>query len=155
MKKTGYGIYIKNRGNETKIAEPMNKYNTVYQAELRAITEGSLHIATAIKPTNRSVHIYSDSKSALQTLERGIINTQTAFETINTLNMLSKRNTVVIQWVPAHVGIEGNEEADTQAKAGKDKQIENENKYVKPHSYYENKITNYYNDKNSATVGRT
>jgi ribonuclease HI len=39
-------------------------------------------------------------------------------DTRDSLNALGKKNTVVLEWVKAHIGILGNKEADKLAKVG-------------------------------------
>ena len=58
----------------------------------------------------------SDSQSALQSIANGPIDLCIQ-QLHNSPCTLSNNNRVVLQWVPAHVGIPGNETADRLAKA--------------------------------------
>ena len=93
---------------------------TVYTAELIAIKYALMWIKTA--PVNRYV-IFSDSLSALQSLEAGRCASRpnTLQQIIEVLSDVNQRSEVVMAWVPSHVGIKGNERADQLAKNATEK----------------------------------
>ena len=61
----------------------------------------------------------SDSKSALQALQSGSKNRQEIQAEIHVLfhNIISKGTDLHLSWIPSHIGITGNEKADTAAEA--------------------------------------
>ena len=63
--------------------------------------------------------ILVDSKSVIQAIStRQKPKTSTIQEIKKLLNVISRLKYIVIQWIPAHVGLQGNEMADTLAKKG-------------------------------------
>ncbi|GFW08461.1 probable RNA-directed DNA polymerase from transposon BS [Trichonephila clavipes] len=63
--------------------------------------------------------IFSDSKSAIEAIKNG--ETNISCDIITHLEQLhSKRKSCILQWIPAHVIIEGNECADSLAKEARD-----------------------------------
>ncbi|GFV93730.1 probable RNA-directed DNA polymerase from transposon BS [Trichonephila clavipes] len=63
--------------------------------------------------------IFSDSKSAIEAIRNG--ETNIACVIITFLEQLhNKRKSCILQWIPAHVNIEGNECADSLAKEARD-----------------------------------
>ena len=92
--------------------------NTIYDGELEAIVR-------AIEHANRQtwkkeyVIIFSDSKAALQRLENLDIKAgqwQVRRAIIAAQELQEQGTRVTLQWVPAHQGLKGNEEADKLAK---------------------------------------
>ena len=70
----------------------------------------------------KKVVLLTDSLSILQSLASGNPEDYTLRNVIQRLNSLTSRTTAVLQWVPAHTGIHGNEVADQLAKEGSKKQ---------------------------------
>ena len=70
----------------------------------------------------KKVVLLTDSLSVLQSLASGNPEDYTLRNVIQRLNSLTSRTTAVLQWVPAHTGIHGNEVADQLAKEGSKKQ---------------------------------
>ena len=65
----------------------------------------------------------TDSKSVLDALVR-----HGEYEVRVKLSKLIESSRLVLQWIPAHCGISGNEKADELAKRGANMQQENHNK---------------------------
>ncbi|GFX04593.1 RNase H domain-containing protein [Trichonephila clavipes] len=63
--------------------------------------------------------IFSDSKSAIEAIRNG--ETNISCDIITLLEQMhNKRKSCILQWIPAHVNIEGNECADSLAKEARD-----------------------------------
>ncbi|XP_055944710.1 uncharacterized protein LOC129975641 [Argiope bruennichi] len=94
----------------------LHKYNSVYTAELVAISCALQEISPA---TQHNVIIYTYSMSALETLSH--YNNRMhpeAFKILYCLQKLQKKGcNITFCWVPSHVGISGNEAADSAAKS--------------------------------------
>ena len=111
---TGCGIYCSNTNEQ--ISYGLNKDSTVFLAEVQAINCcATLNLEQNIR--NRTIYINSDSKSALEALQSSEITSGKVLETVNSLNSLGKWNKLKIRWIPAHKGLDGNEKADSLAKA--------------------------------------
>ena len=76
------------------------------------------HFSTATK----KVVLLIDSLSVLQSLALGNPEDYTLQNLIQSLNSLTSRTTAVLQWIPAHTSIRGNEVANQLAKEGSKKQ---------------------------------
>jgi ribonuclease HI len=116
---TAYGVYIQEI-NEGKGARLPN-HCTVYTAEISAILAALEWIKEERTQytDSRKFVIYSDSLSSLQA-----INSSNVFYTTNTItkihtiysDLYKERLQVDIVWIPSHIGIKGNEQADKMAK---------------------------------------
>ena len=92
--------------------------SSAFQAELVAILYALQHASTS--PV-ANVHVLSDSISALQAISslRKTDNITLLSSIQDHLVILHRLNsTVTLHWVPGHVGVKGNEDADKAARAG-------------------------------------
>ena len=118
VKNGGSGVYVKTTNGHThKYSNATGKRCSNFKAETLAIQTAISHILTT--QPERSV-ILSDSKAALQALssdspDKDIQNIK------QDLHSIPSQCMVVLQWIPAHCGIAGNEEADKLAKNGSKK----------------------------------
>ena len=87
--------------------------SSIYSAE--AIT---IDLAMNIIANHKSSKfvIYSDSKSILQALQSKDSSTPLITRLLDKMNTLSKNNSIILTWIPSHIGLQGNERADRAAK---------------------------------------
>ena len=94
----------------------LNSGISIYSAEIFAIEKAMSFAMKRVK--HDKVCIFTDSKSVLQALQNRNCN---RFDSIsNILNsmrdLMHKGKTVLLQWIPSHVGLKGNDMADKAAK---------------------------------------
>ena len=108
-----------------KVLISLPKNASVFTAELIAIQAAIRMISTK---NERKFVIYSDSKSSIEAIQKYaskhelIIQIQTALQ-----ELTENRKEIEICWIPAHVGVQGNEEADKAAKEASSLVINNDN----------------------------
>ena len=95
----------------------LGKLSTVFQAEITGITAVCMELLQS-EIGNREVMIFCDSQAALLALANPEIKSNVVLECANQLDILGERTSVTLSWIKAHVGTEGNEEADSLAKEG-------------------------------------
>ena len=112
----GCGFVIK-KSSECldKHQESLGAIATVFQAEILAILRASQAMQKRLK---QKITFRSDSQAAIQALNSTNVESSLVLECIQSLNKLGKKNKLVLQWIKAHVGHLGNEEADILAKSG-------------------------------------
>ena len=112
---------------------------SVFSAEFQAIEIALKFISSH---SHKHFIIYSDSKSALDSLESGSCS-PTFISVLNLYHELVKKGyNVLFCWIPGHTGIKGNEQADTAAK-----QASNPLNCTIPYSDLKNAIRNLIKDK--------
>jgi ribonuclease HI len=119
--KSGAGAYIlkKSEGNRTHLCSLRGntKQATVFQSEVIAV-KATAEALISNNPSGQQIVFHEDNQATLKTLDSTDITKKTCKDTRDSLNVLGKENTVVLEWVKAHLGILGNEKADKLAKAG-------------------------------------
>jgi ribonuclease HI len=114
VKKGGAGVVIQYPYNRCKdtISIPTGDYCNNYESEVKAISVAAEKLLT-ITDNSYSAVILTDAKSVLEALENRKLPSL-----LCTLAKIRKHRRLVLQWIPAHCGISGNEEADQLAKSG-------------------------------------
>lgn len=110
---TGAGV----KGPNFSVSKPLGVEATIFQAELIAM---DICIQENIRRAHRNTKIYilSDSQSVLKSLTSFKQESKLVWDCLQKLITLGKRNKVTLMWVPGHIGVEGNEEADRLANIG-------------------------------------
>ena len=116
IKNGGSGIFTRfPDGSTTSTHLPAGNLSTNYRAELTALKQAAMLIsAQSAKPSH--VVFLTDCKSAIQSLQSP--KDQLERDALHSLTALSRQVKVAVQWIPAHCGLTGNEEADRLAKLG-------------------------------------
>ncbi|UYV80471.1 hypothetical protein LAZ67_19000259, partial [Cordylochernes scorpioides] len=123
---TGSGCLIKTTNGIEKMNRRNPDFCSVFRSELIAIYEA----LKSIRNTNyQDIWILTDSRSAIQHLSHtGELGDKVSRNIIGYLQKLSKTSKIHLQWIPSHVGIEGNEAADVLAKKGTKEPLPQKNK---------------------------
>ena len=94
-------------------ASATGKYCTNYDAEVKALEQGTQAVIDPTDTNSEDVVFLTDSRSVLDSLAgHGEHNLR------RKLYSILEQRRVVLQWIPAHCGIKGNEHADRLAKQG-------------------------------------
>ena len=103
---------------EEKLAWRTSDTCSTLQTELVAITSALLH---AEHSPDRDIAIYTDSMAALQVLTQDSPKDNVSLVTMARVvlsRLESEGRRVTLAWIPSHVGVPGNEAADSEAKRG-------------------------------------
>ena len=113
---------------DTTVGRRLPHYATAFQAELAAILLALSHAHETLGVyVGRNIHIFSDSVSALQALQQN--QQRDNFELLSAIHyqmthLHREGANIHLHWVPGHVGVTGNERADTAARlAGAEDEI--------------------------------
>ncbi|XP_064648747.1 uncharacterized protein LOC135500960 [Lineus longissimus] len=113
----GGGILIKYKDEEETIAISTGRYSSNYRAEAVAIEEATKRLKQKRNKTRHRIVIFTDALSVLKAMQdpkkEEMQNLTTSLRAL-----CSCRKKVVLQWIPAHCNIKGNEKADHLAKEG-------------------------------------
>lgn len=116
IKNGGSGVLIRHPDGRTHSGSlPAGERSSNYRAELTALREAARLINADEHPPPHIVFL-TDCKSAIQSLQSP--SEQMERDTQRLLCDLSQRTQVAVQWIPAHCGLAGNEEADRLARLG-------------------------------------
>ena len=112
----GAGVYVKYPdGTDDRLSFATGLYSTNYKAETEALRAAAKHIENSPHLSHRVVFL-SDALSVLQALQTG--KDTDLNNLMSNITRLCMKHTVILQWIPSHCGIHGNETADTLAKEG-------------------------------------
>ena len=116
----GAGVYIQYPSREWQAKATATGKNCInYKAEVEALILAAQTISSKVE-RNSQVVFLTDALSVLQAFNTGQL--PLLENALNNLQCLR----IVLQWVPSHCGIKGNEEADKMAKMGaKEEQPDN------------------------------
>ena len=120
----GYGARIEYPDKTLEeLSHPCGTHCSNYEAEALAIKAAIESIEEKVKKTsfsNTKVIIFSDAKSVLQALNAETYKSHVIQELSNRLDVFIKNFNyeIILQWIPSHCQIKGNERADTLAKKG-------------------------------------
>ena len=105
-------IYLPN-GQTLEAASATGKYCTNYAAEVKVLEQGTQAVIYVTDTNSEDVVFLTDSRSVLDSLAgHGEHNLR------RKLYSILEHRRVILQWIPAHCGIKGNEHADRIAKQG-------------------------------------
>ncbi|KAK7469767.1 hypothetical protein BaRGS_00036194, partial [Batillaria attramentaria] len=114
------GTYIlQPKKPSVSLSAPCGALSSNYKAQASALSLAAGFFINQHETPQRIVFL-TDSLSALQVLSEKDPD-QSLKDLKHQLNTLSKKAAVVLQWIPAHRGISGNETADRLAKEGSKK----------------------------------
>ena len=94
--------------------------STVFQAEIEAISHACQYALANLKELNiKYIKILSDSQAAIKALNKPRLTSQSVLTTLEYMETLAiEVKHLTLAWIKAHVGTEGNEQADQAAKEG-------------------------------------
>ncbi|UYV84791.1 hypothetical protein LAZ67_X003521 [Cordylochernes scorpioides] len=88
----------------------------IFRSELTAILQA---LKLVEKNETKNIIIYTDSKAAIFAIKNCYYSQDRLLTNIAAeINKLNKNTKISLQWIPSHVGVPGNEEADRLAKEG-------------------------------------
>ncbi|XP_071043019.1 uncharacterized protein [Parasteatoda tepidariorum] len=114
---SGSGVFIKTPTYTLSLKFRNSEFCSVFRSELIAIENGLRHVENIAEPDFKHIWILTDSKSSIQHLSNWMnVGDRAAASILGMLFRLSADFGVHFQWIPSHVGIKGNEMADSLAK---------------------------------------
>jgi ribonuclease HI len=122
---TGYGAVIiypnVHPDDIPRILGPCGQYCSNYTAEIIAIEIVIRRILVDFEissATPEDIVLISDSKSAVQAIDRGLLTDISNIQQLTNQLLTSCGIDITFQWILGHIGIPGNERADKLYKAG-------------------------------------
>ncbi|KAJ8915875.1 hypothetical protein NQ315_015486 [Exocentrus adspersus] len=111
----GAGVY--SRRPSVEMTDSLGQYASVFQAEIHAIELCGRELEKR-GPNRRSIKIFSDSQAALKALDSYRCTSKAVWNCQETLSRVGTTNRLTLVWLPGHVGLKGNEVADSLARRG-------------------------------------
>ena len=119
-------MYIRYNDGKAHITIATGKYSNIFKAEAEALTKAAIEIRNNLPRTKPNVVIFTDALSVLSKLQNP---RQKDLNEVETAQVdLAVQTNKTLQRIPAHCGIQGNEQADQLAREGG--QLDQEDRYT-------------------------
>lgn len=144
----GYAVYDKT--NDVTLNGKVNNNFNIMSAELIAIF---VAIKSAFNNDDKHIVIFTDSQSScLSLINEKIVQGNHIAQNIHNLIKSEEDTHVIIQWIPSHINLAGNEKADLAAKQAVEKdtteliKLNNDDLRILAKTYFENEWQKQYED---------